>query len=66
MWIEMAICVKTRIHTLKNGCRTYLDFKRSSTGTASIINPPCFDKLDKVLSDKPTTLPKHLLSSSGV
>ena len=28
--------------------------------------PPCFVKLDKVLSDKPTTLPNHLLSSLGL
>ena len=28
--------------------------------------PPCFDELDTILSDKPTTMPHFLASSSGV
>ena len=43
---------KTRIHTLTS----YLDSKRNTTGTAPPKTPPCFDQLDAILSDKPTTM----------
>ena len=59
------IC-KTRIHNLTNVYGKYLDNKRNSTGPAPMKKPPCFDKLDKVLSEKPTTLSRNLLSSSGL
>ena len=57
---------KTRIHTLTSAYRTYLDSKRNTTGTAPSKKPPCFDELDAILSDKPTTMPHFLTSSSGV
>ena len=57
---------KTWIHTLTSACRTYLDSKRNTTGTAPSKKPPCFDELDAILSDKPTTMPHILASSSEV
>ena len=52
---------KTRIHTLTYPdpvkYRTYLDSKRNTTGTAPSKTPFCFDELDTILSDKPTTMP---------
>ena len=42
------------------------DGKRNSTGTAPSKKPPCFDELDAIPSDKPTTMPYFLASSSGV
>ena len=56
---------KIRIHTLTSAYRNYLDVKRNTTGTAPPKKPPCFDELDIVLSDKPTTLPTFIRSSSG-
>ena len=57
---------KTRIHTLTSAYRTYLDSKRNTTGEAPSQKPPCFDELDTILSDKPTTIPHFLASSSGL
>ena len=45
---------------------SYLDIKRGPSATAPMKKPPRFNKLDKVLSDKLTSLPNHLLSSSGL
>ncbi|XP_047141536.1 zinc finger and SCAN domain-containing protein 29 [Hydra vulgaris] len=56
---------KTRIHTLTSAYRNYLDNKRNTSGTGPSKKPSCFDEIDKVLSDKPTTLPTFLKSSSG-
>ena len=42
---------KTRIHVLTNAYRANIDNKRNSANE----KPPCFDKLDKVLSDKSIT-----------
>ena len=55
---------KTRIHTLTSAYRNYLDVKRNKTGSAPPRKPPCFDQLDDILGDKPTTYPHHLKSSS--
>ena len=52
-------------HPMK-ACCSYLDIKRGPSATAPMKKLPCFDKLDKVLSDKLTSLPNHLLSSSGL
>ena len=57
---------KTRIHNLISACKTYLDSKRNTTGEAPSKKPPCFDELDTILSDKPTTIPHFLASSSGL
>ena len=56
---------KTRIHTLVTAYRNYKDVKRKSTGTAPARKPPCFDQLEIVLSEKPTTKPKYICSSSS-
>ena len=42
-----------------------MDQRRNTTGTVPIKKPPCFKELDEVLSDRPTTLPIFLQSSSG-
>ena len=55
---------KTRIHTLVSAYRHYKDTKRNSTGTAPPKKPPCFEELDCILGDKPTTAPPHLISST--
>ena len=57
---------KTRIHTLTSAYKMYLDSKRNTTGAAPSKKPPCFDELDTILSDKPTTIPNFLASSSGL
>ncbi|XP_065643562.1 uncharacterized protein LOC136075146 [Hydra vulgaris] len=57
---------KTRIHTLTSAYRNYIDNKRNTSGTGPSKKPSCFDEIDKVLSDKPTTLPTFLKSSSGM
>ena len=57
---------KTRIHTLTSAYITYLDSKRTTIGAAPSKKPPCFDELDAILSDKPTTMSHFLTSSSGV
>ena len=54
------------MHTLTSTYRTYLASKRNTTGTALSKKPPCFDELDTILSNKPTTMPYFLASSSGV
>ena len=59
----MAKCV--RIHTLTSAYKNYMDQRRNITETVPIKNPPCFEELDEVLSDRPTTLPIFLQSSSG-
>ena len=51
-----AMC-KTWIHTLISAYRTYWDSKRNTTGTAPSKKLPCFDELDIILRDKPTTMP---------
>nr|XP_047133744.1 uncharacterized protein LOC124811759 [Hydra vulgaris] len=56
---------KTRIDTLTSAYRNYLDNKRNTSGTGPLKKPSCFDEIDKVLSDKLTTLPTFLKSSSG-
>ena len=56
---------KTRLHTLTSAYKTYLDSKRNITGAAPSKKPPCFDELDTILSDKPTSIPHFLASSSG-
>ena len=56
---------KQNSHPMK-ACCSYLDIKRGPSATAPMKKLPCFDKLDKVLSDKLTSLPNHLLSSSGL
>ena len=43
-----------------------MDSKRNTSGTALSKKPPCFDELDTILSDKPTTMPHFLANSSGV
>ena len=55
---------KIRIHTLVNAYRHYKDAKRNHTGTAPPKKPPCFEELDVILGEKPTTLPTHLISST--
>ena len=57
---------ETRIHTLTYAHRIYLGSKRNTTGTASSKKPLCFDVLDAILSDKPTTMPHFLANSSGI
>ena len=66
MKIGNAEMCKTRVHTLTYEYRTYLDSKENITGTAPSKKPPCFDELDAILSDKPTTMLHFLASSSGV
>ena len=56
---------KVRIHTLITAYRNYRDVKRNSTGAAPPKMPPCYEEIDNILGDKPTTLPSHLISSSG-
>ena len=56
---------KVRIHTLLTAYRNFNDTKRTSIGTAPQKKPPCYEEIDAVLGDKPTTIPSHLISSSG-
>ena len=63
--MEKSEC-KTRIHTLTSGYRAYLDSKRNTTRIAPSKKPPCFDKLDAILNDKPSTMLHFWSSSSGV
>ena len=48
-------------HSHKN----FNDTKGSSTGTAPWKKPPCYEEVDAVLGDEPTTISLHLISSSG-
>ena len=56
---------KVRIHTLLTAYWNFNDIKRRSTGTAPQKKPTCCEEIDAVLGVKPTTMPSHLISSSG-
>ena len=56
---------KVRIHTLLTAYRNFNDTKRRSTGTAPQKKSPCYEGIDAILGDKPTTMLSHLISSSG-
>ena len=64
-YLDGEMC-KTRIHTLTSAYRTYLDSKRNTIGIAPSKKHHCFDELDAILSDEPTSMPHFLASSSGV
>ena len=54
-------CCKVKIHTLLSAYRNFNDTKRRITGTVPQKKPPCFEEIDAVLGDKPTTIPSHLI-----
>ena len=57
---------KTRLHTLVTAYRQYKDeLKKTGNGTPS-KKPSFFDELDKILSDKPSTLPKVVINSTTI
>ena len=56
---------KVRMHTVITAYRNYSDVKRNSTGAAPPKMPPYCEEIDNIMGDKPTTLPPHLISSSG-
>ena len=56
---------KVRIHTLFTAYRNFNDTKFRSTGTTPQKISHCYEKIDAVLGDKPTTMLLHLISSSG-
>ena len=57
---------KTQLHILTSGYRMHLSSKQNTTQAAPSKKTPCFDELHIILSDKPTTVPHFLASSSGL
>ena len=47
---------RIRIKTLVTAYRNFNDNKRRGTGTAPPKKPPCYEEIDAVLGDKPTTM----------
>ena len=56
---------RVRIHTLLASYMNFNHTKSKSTGTAPQKKPPCYEEIDAVVGDKPTTILSHLISSNG-
>ena len=52
---------KVRINTLVPAQWNFNDTKPRSTGTVPPMKPPCYENINAVLEEKPTTLLLHLI-----
>ena len=57
---------KTQMHILTSAYRMYLNSKQNTTQAAPSKKLPFFNELHIIMSDKRTTVPHFLASSSGL
>ena len=55
---------QVRIKTLLSSYRAHKDSKNNNTGDEKKNPPCCYQELDILMSDKPTTFPRHVINSS--